>query len=70
MGYRIELGEIESAGNAIEGIRDCACMYNTKRKKIVFFYDGIEMETKKITDTLATRVPHYMIPEKEIVYNA
>ena len=42
-------------------------MYNTKRKKIVFFYDGIEMETKKITDTLATRVPHYMIPGK-VVY--
>ena len=67
MGYRIELGEIESAGNAIEGIRDCACMYNTKRKKIVFFYDGIEMETKKITDALATRVPQYMIPGK-VVY--
>lgn len=70
MGYRIELGEIESAGNTIEGIRDCACMYNTKRKKIVFFYDGTEIDTKVLTDALATRVPQYMIPGKVVYMKA
>lgn len=70
MGYRIELGEIESAGNAIEGIRDCACMYNSKRKKIVFFYDGVEMDSKALTDALATHVPQYMIPGKVVYMKA
>jgi amino acid adenylation domain-containing protein len=64
MGYRIELGEIETAGNAIEAVRDCACLYNHKRKKIVFFYDGTEMDKKELLDSLARRVPQYMVPGK------
>ena len=67
MGYRIELGEIETAGSSVQGIRDCACLYNSKRKKIVFIYDGVEMDKKELMEALAKRVPEYMIPGK-IVY--
>lgn len=45
-------------------------MYNSKRKKIVFFYDGVEMDTKMLTDALATRVPQYMIPGKVVYMKA
>lgn len=66
MGYRIELGEIETAGNTIEGIQDCACLYHHKRKKIVFFYDGTELQKQEILDALAKCVPEYMMPGKVI----
>lgn len=67
MGYRIELGEIETAGSAVEGIRECACLYDSRRKRIVFVYDGAQMEAKEIKERLAERVPQYMLPGK-VVY--
>lgn len=70
MGYRIELGEIETVGNTIDEIRDCACLYDNKRKKIVFFYDGKEMDAKVLVDKLAEKVPQYMIPGKFIYLDA
>jgi acyl-coenzyme A synthetase/AMP-(fatty) acid ligase len=64
MGYRIELGEIEAAAGAIEGIKSCACVYNSDEDKIVFIYEGKKMEDKDILDKLAARVPHYMVPNR------
>ena len=38
MGHRIELGEIEVAVNAIDYIDAAVCVFDTKREKIVLFY--------------------------------
>jgi len=40
MGHRIELGEIETAVNAIEYIDAAVCVFDTKREKIVLFYQA------------------------------
>lgn len=37
-----------------------------KRKKIVFFYDGTELQKQEILDALAKCVPEYMMPGKVI----
>jgi acyl-coenzyme A synthetase/AMP-(fatty) acid ligase len=67
MGYRIELGEIENAGNTVAGIKDCVCTYNTRRQKIIFYYEGEQMDKKHILDELTKKIPQYMLPGK-IVY--
>ncbi|MGN0367769.1 MAG: amino acid adenylation domain-containing protein [Wujia sp.] len=64
MGYRIELGEIENAANLIDEIRDCACHYDSFRRKIVLYYDGMELEKKVLLEKLAQRIPEYMLPGK------
>ena len=64
MGYRIELGEIENAANRLPGIADCACTYDSRRQRIVLFYEGKEFETKELLEHLAGLVPEYMLPGK------
>ena len=62
MGYRIELGEIENAVNRVEGINDCACTYDSRRSRIVLFYEGTEFESKQLLDKLSKLIPEYMLP--------
>ena len=66
MGYRIELGEIETAAYAIPEIRDCVCIYDEKRKRIVLYYDGKEMDKKELRERIGSKVPDYMIPGKYV----
>lgn len=61
MGYRIELGEIENAANAIEGIDMCCCLYNKKKKEIVFLYTG-SIEQNDVGEKIRQKVPKYMVP--------
>lgn len=75
MGHRIELGEIENAAGGIEKIETCACIYDDIKKKIVFFYKGIQMESQMISESLEKKIPDYMIPNviiclREFPYNA
>ncbi len=62
MGYRIELGEIENAVNRVSGIGDCACTYDSERKRIVLFYEGEKYEQKELLDRLSQLIPEYMLP--------
>ena len=66
MGYRIELGEIETAVYSIPEIRDCVCVYDEKRKRIILYYDGKEMEKADLKERLSRKVPEYMIPGKYV----
>ena len=66
MGYRIELGEIETAAYAIPEIRDCVCVYDEERKRIILYYDGKEMDKKELKEKIGRKVPEYMIPGKYV----
>lgn len=61
-GNRIELGEIENAAAAVPGMDMCACIYDTEREKIVLFYEGGEITTQLIRETMSSKVPSYMLP--------
>ena len=65
MGHRIELGEIEVSVNMLPGIRMAACIYDTKRVKIVLFFLG-ELTEKELMTALKTKLPRYMLPNKII----
>lgn len=62
LGYRIELGEIEAAAGGIDGIGRCACVYDEKKKTILFFYSGKPLERKSLVAALSRRLPRYMMP--------
>ncbi len=70
MGYRIELGEIETAAADVEGIGGCACIYDKEKKRIVFCYDGKQMERKELEQRLAKKLPVYMMPGRFCYYPA
>ena len=62
MGYRIELGEIEAAASTMDGVSECACVYNDKYKRIVLCYDGTPQEEADYLSYIGGKVPHYMVP--------
>lgn len=64
MGHRIELGEIETALGKLDGLAMCACVYDDKKKSIVMFYSGKEIEKEELIRFLATKIPDYMRPNK------
>jgi len=61
MGYRIELGEIETALNALEGVRDCACFFDSEEDLIVacLLTDLTEADA---AGRVKNRLPKYMMP--------
>ena len=61
MGHRIELGEIENAVISQPEVRNCCCLYDDKRKKIVLFYEA-DQELDDLKTRLKNKVPDYMIP--------
>ena len=65
MGHRIELGEIEAAAAAVEGLRQCCCLYDEVEKQIVLFYTGDAAE-QAILSALAARLPRYMLPSRMV----
>lgn len=65
MGHRIELGEIEVNVGMLPGVRMAACIYDTKKVKIVLYYIG-EMDEKELAAALKTKLPRYMLPNKMI----
>lgn len=63
MGQRIELGEIEAAAMAQDGVSRAACVYDTRKKKIILCYTG-EKEEDAVRKDLAVNLPPYMMPGK------
>ncbi|MCL2816397.1 MAG: amino acid adenylation domain-containing protein, partial [Oscillospiraceae bacterium] len=63
-GLRIELGEIESAIAAYCGVTQTAVtVHNSNgRQYLCAYYTGDEVDTNKIKDSLAKKLPQYMIP--------
>lgn len=63
MGHRIELGEIEVNVAMLPDIQMAACIYDTKRSKIVLCYVG-DITEKELTVTLKAKLPRYMLPNR------
>ena len=61
MGYRIELGEIETALNALSGVRDCACFFDSDDDLIVACL-LTELTEAEVTAGVKNRLPKYMMP--------
>lgn len=75
MGYRIELGEIEAAVGAVDRIAACAVVYDETDDKITLFYQGKKITDSELAESLAKRLPVYMMPEvyislKQFPYNS
>ena len=62
MGYRIELSEIEAAAGAIPEITACGAVYDGSRDKIILVYQGKRLDDAVLCQTLAKRLPAYMMP--------
>ena len=67
MGHRIELGEIETAAGNIPEVSSGACIYDDVKKKIVFIYEGSQVDNKYLEEELLKKIPEYMIPGR-IIY--
>ncbi len=63
MGHRIELGEIEVNVDMLPEIRMSACIYDTKKGKIVLYFVG-DISEKELTAALKTKLPRYMLPNR------
>ena len=64
MGYRIELGEIEATLNAIEGINECACIYEDSQ--IILYYQAFAVEEESVIREVNARLVSYMRPNQVI----
>lgn len=60
-GRRIELGEIETAASAAPRVKQCCCVFDEQRSKIVLFASG-SCDKKEMRAFLSERLPRYMIP--------
>lgn len=65
MGHRIELGEIEVNVNMLKGVKMAACIYDTKKSKIVLYYVGDPSEKELILE-MKQKLPRYMLPNRTI----
>ena len=60
MGYRIELGEIEANISAVDGINECACVY--ENGQIVLFYQSLQVSEEIMLQEIKSRLVAYMRP--------
>lgn len=60
MGYRIELGEIEANISAVDGVNECACLY--ENSQIVLFYQSLQVDEETMLQEIKTRLVAYMRP--------
>ena len=63
MGHRIELAEIEAYALSIDGVTECASLYDKPRELIYLFYTGTAT-AKEITLSFRTDMPAFMVPRK------
>ena len=61
-GNRIELGEIEVAVNAIDGVTNAACIFDSERDKIVLYYTTASGDELDIINLVKEKLPKYMFP--------
>ena len=60
-------GEIEAAAGKVPEISSCACVYDQKKQRILFFYDGTETDRKTISSSLSQQLPRYMLPSRYVL---
>jgi len=63
MGHRVELAEVEAYALSIDGITECASLYDKSRELIYLFYSG-PAAAKEITLSFRADMPAFMVPRK------
>ncbi|MBR2706552.1 MAG: AMP-binding protein [Mogibacterium sp.] len=63
MGHRVELAEVEAYALSIDGITECASLYDKGRELIWLFYAG-PAAAKEITLSFRADMPAFMVPRK------
>ncbi|RFO98006.1 hypothetical protein DIC66_04580 [Rhodoferax lacus] len=75
-GYRVEIGEVESALRALPGVRDAICttwVDGADQKSLVAYLlsaDGALLDPAGIKQSLAGKLPDYMVPSYVIAMRA
>lgn len=64
MGYRIELGEIEAAALSLDGVQECACVF--EKGSIVLWYSGDQIGEKTLQRALRNQLNAYLLPDRVI----
>lgn len=59
-------GRVEAAAGKVPEISSCACVYDQKKQRILFFYDGTETDRKTISSSLSQQLPRYMLPSRYV----
>ena len=62
-GNRIEMGEIEVAVNAIEGVTNAACVFDSVNDKIILYYTSTDNGDIEIINLVKEKIPVYMFPD-------
>ena len=63
MGYRIELGEIEAAASAVDGVKECACIFRKESDKIVLYYSASKFSENEMEGFLKSKLNAYFLPD-------
>ena len=63
MGHRVELAEIEAFALSIDGVTECASLYDKSRELIYLFYAGTAT-AKEVTLSFRADMPAFMVPRK------
>ena len=63
MGHRVELAEIEAYALSIDGVTECASLYDRSRELIYLFYTGTAT-AKEVTLSFRADMPAFMVPRK------
>lgn len=66
MGYRIELGEIEAAAGSLDGMKECACVFDDINDKIVLIYCASKTDDETVIKSLSNKLPAYLMPNRLI----
>lgn len=65
MGHRVELGDIENLAVTCENVKECSCVYDSKKSVIILFYSGVAT-AGEISKFLRKSLPSFMVPRKLI----
>lgn len=65
MGHRVELDEIEFVASQINGVDECASLYDEERERLFLYYTGTE-EKKDLVSCIRKKLPGFMVPRKVI----
>ena len=63
MGHRVELDEIECAAMGIQGVKECAALYDFEKEMIHLYFTG-EVTNREIALSLRKELPGFMVPRK------
>lgn len=65
-GHRVELDEIEKMANLVNGVEDCAALYEPNKNCVTLLYCGGDHVIENLAIFLREKLPRYMVPRRFI----